>query len=765
MKQKVSLILVLLLMVAMDAMAHGFRLPITRQMEDLKQSKVMDMPNGSQAPLAAPTQDDHGIITAPDQGVTKYYNRAGTGYYVSNSQVYNENQSGIVTIVEAEGGKVYIKDPVSHYRQNTWVEGTRVDNTITVAAGQPLAWNGSYSTTLSLHWGNHQNQSFVKSEGDITFTVDDEAGTISLNGSSEGRIIGIFWDDDNSWSGYGDYGTVWTLNPNYQPPSTDLIVLPDGATVEDWYADGSATNGAVPTDVKVAFVGNEVYIRGLSSHFPTAWIKGTLDGTTVTFSMLQFVGTYNGTMSIWAVGVDQETENLQAFTMTYDSEAGTLTLDENQLLVFNADEGRMYYLNYIQSLVIYAEEPAPPVIDSLPYVNGFDDNTLNRHFTIINANADDKKWEFYNSHVRYSYSSINVADDWLVSPAIVFVAGKKYSFSIDARAQNADYPERLEVRMAGEKTAEALAAGVQLIEPTVVNSSDWITLEDSVFTVSETGQYYIGIHAISDADRYYLYVDNFKVDTLEAPKYTVAIDDGDVDTQNWTINPATATTTGVAAGIQVQVSYSGTRKVKSVTAVIASAYTLLSAATTADLGKVVCAAGHLHDANTAVPDGCTAVGILGKVTETGHGLIIALQDATSQAWNTINGWTSETTYAGTTLKVLPDDAARGTNLTSYTTLGETAVSNWAVAQKSDYEAIFTNLGSTTGDSDGKVYDANVNAFITTGVGGSALFATKEDGYWPATEYPNGSYGWCFKPDYWNYRNKDFSIKVWPVLGF
>ena len=256
--------------------------------------------------------------------------------------------------------------------------------------------------------------------------------------------------------------------------------------------------------------------------------------------------------------------------------------------------------------------------------------------------------------------------------------------------------------------------------------------------------------------------------TLPPPaKYTVKMAEG--AGEGWTIAPAEATTTGVEENTTVTATYSGGRHVKSVTAVVKAAapavtYPLLSAATTADYGKVMCAAGHLHDAKTALPDGCTAVGIIGKVTETGHGLILALKDATWQTWNTINGWASETTYAGTTLKVLPDDAARG-SLTSYTKLGETAVSNWAVAQKSDYEAIFTNLGSTTGDSDGKVYDANVNAFITTGVGGSALFATKEDGYWPATEYPNGSYGWCFKPDYWNYRNKDFSIKVWPVLGF
>ena len=186
----------------------------------------------------------------------------------------------------------------------------------------------------------------------------------------------------------------------------------------------------------------------------------------------------------------------------------------------------------------------------------------------------------------------------------------------------------------------------------------------------------------------------------------------------------------------------------------------LSSATTADYGMVVCAAGHLHDAKTAVPTGCTAVGILGKVTATGHGLILALKDATAQNWKTINGWTSETTYAGTTLKVLPDDAARGANLTSYTTLGATTVSDWAVAQKSDYEAIFINLGSTTGDKDGKTYDGNVNAFITTDVGGTAISGN----YWSATDYGNYT-AWYFRSDYWYKDDKNNNDRVRPVLAF
>lgn len=197
----------------------------------------------------------------------------------------------------------------------------------------------------------------------------------------------------------------------------------------------------------------------------------------------------------------------------------------------------------------------------------------------------------------------------------------------------------------------------------------------------------------------------------------------------------------------------------------APAYTLLSAATTADYGKVVCSDGHLHDAKTAVPAGCIAVGILGKVTSTGHGLILALQDATSQSWNTINGWSSVESYAGTTLKQLPDDAARG-SLPSYTTLGSTPVSNWCVAQKSDYEAIFTNLGSTKVYDGSTTYDDHVNAFITTGVGGSALIMSTDsnDRYWSATSF-SGDNAWYCRSAWWDKGANDLSSYIRPVLAF
>ena len=260
--------------------------------------------------------------------------------------------------------------------------------------------------------------------------------------------------------------------------------------------------------------------------------------------------------------------------------------------------------------------------------------------------------------------------------------------------------------------------------------------------------------------------------TLDAePTYDVSLNKTDLaegEPAKWSakstnvaeVNLGTNDLKGVKKSETVTVTYTGSKKVIGVKAEKkAKAPTpTLAEATAEDYGKVVCAAGHLHDAKTAVPSGCTAVGILGKVTSTGHGLILALKNAEQQTWNTINGWTSAS-YAGTTLKVLPDDAARGTNLASYTTLGETTVSNWAVAQKSDYEAIFTNLGSTK-NSGGKTYDNNVNAYIITGVGGTAMSGT----YWSATQDDDYD-AWYFLASYWDNDYKTYTYYVRPVLGF
>ena len=286
------------------------------------------------------------------------------------------------------------------------------------------------------------------------------------------------------------------------------------------------------------------------------------------------------------------------------------------------------------------------------------------------------------------------------------------------------------------------------LEVSTVQSGDWFQLSE------------MQLYGCSDREFSFRY-GNVNVTPASATnELTVALNNqsGASDTYTLTSDYGSYEYTFMKSGVRFE---SGKYYAITVKMAAAADYKLLSEATAEDIGKVVCVDGHLYDAKTAVSTGRPAVGILGKVTETGCGLILALKDATSQTWNTINGWTSVTTYADTELKVLPDDAARGANLTSYAALGTTAVSDWAVAQQSDYEAIFTNLGSTT-NSDGMTYDANVNAYITTGVGGTAL----DGNYWSATENILVDYAYCFGSGIgWGLYPMSESLSVRPVLGF
>ena len=200
-------------------------------------------------------------------------------------------------------------------------------------------------------------------------------------------------------------------------------------------------------------------------------------------------------------------------------------------------------------------------------------------------------------------------------------------------------------------------------------------------------------------------------------------------------------------------------KIYNITRSAGPTYPSISTVTTSDYGKVVCAAGHLHDANTPVPSGCTGVGVIAKVTDGGHGLIMSLQDAEENCWTNIK-WCTSVTYAGSTMKRL-DEWMFDDCLPSYTSLGSIAVSNWCVASMDDYIAMFQNLGSQS-SAVPKSYDNYVNAKITS-AGGTALNDGDYWGYLCATE------GWSFYYYSWDgdsERNDPLYDKyVRPVLGF
>ncbi len=482
------------------------------------------------------TTDANGIITDVAGVEPKLYKRANTGtaYYNNSGSISKTTQSGMVTVVE-DGNNVWIKNPITRYTTGAWVKGTKNGNVITVAAKQPLNFDASYAATASLRWGVITVAGKVQAADDyaeaFTYTVSGNVltleGTNAYEGTADAYFMGAYWDDDNSPSGYGDAETVLTYDPNYVAPSTELVALPTGAEYTGWYMNGVSVSkdGETPItnqNVNVALFGNDIYVQGISASFPNAWVKGTIDGTTVKFDKFQYVGAY-GSNDCWFVGVDPVEETMKDATATYDAVAKTITFADDVLI--NADADRIYYLNWFADVVVSAEQAIydEPVITDLtaelPYLNTFETTAEQAQAAIYDANNDKSTFTFETHNAtesivaRYRYSTSNNGDDYLVFPGVELKAGKAYKVSVNAASYSKNYPERLEV-VAG-KVAKASELTIPVIAPTVVADKNFVTISNNEFTVTEDGTYFVAVHAISDKNQYYLYVDNFSISELD----------------------------------------------------------------------------------------------------------------------------------------------------------------------------------------------------------------------------------------------------------
>lgn len=100
-------------------------------------------------------------------------------------------------------------------------------------------------------------------------------------------------------------------------------------------------------------------------------------------------------------------------------------------------------------------------------------------------------------------------DDWLITPPLHLEAGKAYYVSFTAQNNGASYPERLEVKYGLQPTAAGMTE--TLVPATDITGAKVVHELGDFLVPATTGNYYIGFHGISDADKYYLNIDDLKV--------------------------------------------------------------------------------------------------------------------------------------------------------------------------------------------------------------------------------------------------------------
>lgn len=159
------------------------------------------------------------------------------------------------------------------------------------------------------------------------------------------------------------------------------------------------------------------------------------------------------------------------------------------------------------------------------YVQNFDDKAAFETFMVVNKNNDECTWT-YDSRVkaaRYNNSKTLAADDWLLSPNIKLDNKHAYMLNFKYRAGFWSYTETFEVGIGTEIDTE----NYKIIVPRIETAVDSFQNNETEFTVKEDGDYRIGVHAMSKADQYYLFIDDISISEkalLAAPAATSIID-------------------------------------------------------------------------------------------------------------------------------------------------------------------------------------------------------------------------------------------------
>lgn len=134
-------------------------------------------------------------------------------------------------------------------------------------------------------------------------------------------------------------------------------------------------------------------------------------------------------------------------------------------------------------------------------------------YTVIDANGDGKTWGIRGLGLGafYPYNSSKAADDWLITPAIKMEAGKVYPFSCIAYCELASDPERMEVKAGKSATVEGMT--IEVIPSTdITNTKDAAVTLHGLIKPDTDGDYFVGLHAISDAFKFWLTVPTLSID-------------------------------------------------------------------------------------------------------------------------------------------------------------------------------------------------------------------------------------------------------------
>jgi len=351
-------------------------------------------------------------------------------------------------------------------------------------------------------------------------------------GSNYGYAIWIDYNQDGTFQP----GEQVVTSPGYAyPPITGSITIPGTATLGTTrmrvlasYTPGNPTGPCVNT-------GSGEYedyaITILAPPACTAPTAAAATGVTATAATANWTPTsgnwiieYGPSATFTPVGTGATAGNANNFVATA-SNVGTLNLAgltsaTNYSYVIRKDCGSGSYSANSSTINFTTLCNATNV----PYTQDFESITPPAipTCTQVVQGGSGNLWQtvsspgygFTTKALRYSWNLSNPANTWYFIQGLNLTGGTTYRLKYDYGNTGTTFPEKLKVAYGTSATIAAMTTTLA-DHPNVVNSTPLTNTVD--FTPATTGVYYIGFQAYSNANEFYLFLDNINVTAPPPP--------------------------------------------------------------------------------------------------------------------------------------------------------------------------------------------------------------------------------------------------------
>ena len=295
-----------------------------------------------------------GVVTPPEDAEVEYFTLSGT----------NSRGGAITRTVQViwDGDyDVYISG-LSYFMPYSFVKGTfKDDETVIFEKGQYMgALDGQ-----DIYFGAQLKEEFtdavaVFDEVENAFIFND---VVVDNGDERRLNVLASWEPELIIAPAEGSGESVVEIPN------DMEVITYAYTAVDYFSGHASVSG----NMNVGFYGSDMYVQGMSTDFPEAWIKGSfVNDTTIVFPAPQLLDESRG---VYFASSDLDTY-VDEYILYYDKESGAYYEGEYYPMITSDLTGfslwQFYYGYVITPITEQEATPAASFVSAMAYMPDVD---------------------------------------------------------------------------------------------------------------------------------------------------------------------------------------------------------------------------------------------------------------------------------------------------------------------------------------------------------------------------------------------------------